>query len=208
MFKKVLVLAPHTDDGELGCGATIAKMLRNGAKVFYVAFSACEESVPEGMPKDVLKTELLRATTQLGISKDDVFVLNYKVRHFSEERQSILDDMIAIKATIDPDIVFIPSPHDVHQDHATIAKEGLRAFKKTTILAYEEPWNNYTFNNQAFVTVSEEDVKKKISALAEYHSQKGRPYIVPEYTIAQLKLHGVQIGVEYAEVFEVPRIVL
>ncbi len=43
-FKNVLVLAPHTDDGELGAGATIAKLIESGAKVTYVAFSTAAAS--------------------------------------------------------------------------------------------------------------------------------------------------------------------
>ena len=61
-FKNVLVLAPHTDDGELGAGGTISRLLRSGAKVSYAAFSTAEESVPEGLPKDILKTEVKNAT--------------------------------------------------------------------------------------------------------------------------------------------------
>jgi LmbE family N-acetylglucosaminyl deacetylase len=53
-FKNVLVLAPHTDDGELGAGGTIAKLIENGANVYYAAFSTAEASVPDGMPKDIL----------------------------------------------------------------------------------------------------------------------------------------------------------
>ena len=52
-FKNVLVLAPHTDDGELGCGGFIAKLIELGSKVTYAAFSTAEESVPEGFPKDI-----------------------------------------------------------------------------------------------------------------------------------------------------------
>ena len=54
-ISKVLVLAPHTDDGELGCGGTIHQLISHGKRVIYVAFSTCEESVPEGFPKDILK---------------------------------------------------------------------------------------------------------------------------------------------------------
>ncbi len=38
-FKIVYVLAPHTDDGELGAGGTITKLIENGAEVYYFAFS-------------------------------------------------------------------------------------------------------------------------------------------------------------------------
>ena len=57
-FKNVLVLAPHTDDGELGAGGTIAKLIEGGAKVTYAAFSTAAESVPDGLPKDILEGSL------------------------------------------------------------------------------------------------------------------------------------------------------
>lgn len=68
-FQKVLVLAPHTDDGELGCGGTIHRLIQLGKEVHYVAFSTCEESVPEGFPKDILTKEVKAATASLGIKR-------------------------------------------------------------------------------------------------------------------------------------------
>ena len=61
-FETILILAPHTDDGELGCGGTIHKLTQLGKKVIYVAFSTCEESVPEGFAPDVLTHEVKAAT--------------------------------------------------------------------------------------------------------------------------------------------------
>lgn len=206
--KRVLILAPHTDDGELGCGATISRAIREGATVWYVAFSKCEESLPEGLPKDTLAHEALNATKELGILNNHVDIKSYKVRYFFESRQKILEDMIRIRREINPDIVFLPSSHDIHQDHIIISQEGMRAFKKTTIMAYELPWNNFTFDNQAFVKVSEEDANKKVNALKNYNSQNGRQYINKDYIIATLRMHGVQIGEDYAEVFEIPRIII
>ena len=55
-YNNILVLAPHTDDGELGLGGTISKLIELGKKVTYVAFSTAQQSVPEGFPKDILKT--------------------------------------------------------------------------------------------------------------------------------------------------------
>ncbi|NOZ35754.1 MAG: hypothetical protein GXO80_10710 [Chlorobi bacterium] len=46
-FKKALVLAPHTDDGKLGAGSAISKLIETGTQVSYAAFSTAEESVPE-----------------------------------------------------------------------------------------------------------------------------------------------------------------
>nr|WP_287495042.1 PIG-L family deacetylase [Candidatus Brachybacter algidus] len=48
--KKVFILAPHTDDGELGCGGTIARLIEDGAIVYYVAFSTADKSVPDEFP--------------------------------------------------------------------------------------------------------------------------------------------------------------
>lgn len=206
--KRILVLAPHTDDGELGCGATISKYLRKGAEVYYVAFSSCEESLPAECENDQLEKEMREATKRLGIPDQNVMCLDYKVRHFEERRQDILDSMIDIKNKISPDIVLSPSTHDIHQDHVTIANECLRAFKKNTILQYEVPWNNLTFDNQLFVCVDEIDVKNKVEAVECYKTQANRDYTDEDFIVSLLRTHGVQVGRQYAEVFEIPRMIV
>lgn len=206
--KTILILAPHTDDGELACGATISKAIRLGADIHYVAFSSCGDSLPLGSEPDRLVKELHSATRVLGIPEENVYCLDYRVRHFEENRQQILDTMIQLSKTIKPDIILSPSVHDVHQDHVTIAKECLRAFKKNTILQYEVPWNNYTFDNQLFSCVDEIDVEKKIEAVKCYVSQRGRNYTSEEFLKGLLITHGVQVGHQYAEVFEIPRMII
>jgi len=142
-FKKVLVLAPHTDDGELGCGGTIAKFLEGKKKVFYIAFSSAEKSVPEGLPRNILKKEVKKAIKILGLPSENLILFNYEVRDFPRYRQEILDAMIKLDKKIRPDLILLPSTQDIHQDHQVILQEGLRAFKKISILGYELPWNNY-----------------------------------------------------------------
>lgn len=205
--KTILVLAPHTDDGELGCGATIARMVREGMNVHYVAFSSCRDSLPVGAEADCLIREMHAATAVLDIPSANVECLDYSVRHFEDHRQEILDSMLELKRRIKPDVVLSPSVHDIHQDHVTIANECLRAFKMNTILQYEVPWNNYTFDNQMFFCVEEADVQKKIAALKCYDSQRGRQYTQEDFLRGLLITHGVQIGHQYAEVFEVPRLI-
>ena len=130
---KVIVLAPHIDDGELGCGATIAKMNQEGITVYYIAFSTCEESVPEGFPRDILEREVKKATMKLDIKQENLIIKKYPVRYFPEYRQRILEDLVYINKEINPDLVFTPSSFDVHQDHKTIYEESLRAFKNISI---------------------------------------------------------------------------
>ena len=207
-FKRVLVLAPHTDDGELGAGGTIAKLIENGADVYYAAFSTAEESVPAHLPKDILKTEVKAATLELGISNSNLRIFNYRVRNLNYQRQDILEDLIKLRAEIKPDLVFLPSIHDIHQDHITIAQEGIRAFKASTILGYELIWNNLTFNTTSFVILTESQVTKKYNALKEYKSQGQRDYMSKDFIFSLAKTRGVQIGTDYAESFEVIRFIL
>ncbi|MEB8430942.1 PIG-L family deacetylase [Cocleimonas sp. KMM 6892] len=207
-FKNVYVLAPHTDDGELGAGATIAKLIDSGANVYYFAFSTAETSIPKGFPKDVLKTEVIKATGKLGIKKENVIIYNYEVRKLNYARQEILEDLIEKRKDLSPDLVLMPSLNDIHQDHSTIANEGLRAFKNTTILGYELIWNNLTFDTTSFVKLEKKYIQMKSDALKEYTSQGSRDYMSEEFIFALAKTRGVQIGAEYAESFEVIRWVI
>lgn len=206
--KKILILAPHTDDGELGAGGTIAKLLQQGNEVYYAAFSTAEHSVREGFPKDVLKTEVKNATKVLGIKEENLIIFNYEVRRLNYHRQEILEDLVKIRSSIAPDVIFMPSANDIHQDHITIAQEGLRVFKNKTILGYELIWNNLSFNTQCFVKIKKEHVSKKVEALKQYLSQEHREYMSEEFIFALAKARGVQIGCEYAESFEVVRMIL
>lgn len=205
---KILLLSPHTDDGELGCGATISKLIDQGKIVYYVAFSACEQSVLPQFPKDILITEVKSATQQLGIKPEYLRLYHFDVRTFNYHRQEILDVLIKLREELKPDTILIPSLNDIHQDHKTIAEEALRAFKFSNIFSYELPWNNLNFNTCAFEVVSEKDVLRKIAALAEYKSQAHRPYANEEFLRSQLRMRGVQVARHYAEVFEAVRIVM
>ncbi|MFT4601513.1 MAG: LmbE family N-acetylglucosaminyl deacetylase [Arenicella sp.] len=204
-MKKVLVLAPHTDDGEFGCGGTINKLINEGAEVYYVAFSACEQSVLPQFPSDILITEVKAATQVLGIKPENLILKDYEVRTFNYRRQDILDDIIKLRSEINPDIVFIPAMTDIHQDHKTIAEEALRAFKFTSILSYEMPWNNISFQTSCFYELSDENIEVKVAALKKYKSQAHRPYSSENFIKSLATVRGVQINKKYAETFEVIR---
>lgn len=206
-FRKVLVLAPHTDDGELGAGGLISLLIENGSDVYYAAFSTAEESVPDSFPKDVLKQEMFKAISVLGVKKENVYVFNYLVRKLNYHRQEILEDLIKIRQLHDFDLVLMPSLNDIHQDHRTIAEEGLRAFKNKTIFGYELIWNNLSFSTTAFVRLDERHIEAKYVALSEYKSQAHRAYMSKDFIKSLAVARGVQIGAPYAECFEVVRMV-
>lgn len=207
-MNNILVLAPHTDDGELGAGGTISYFLEKKAKIWYAAFSTAEESLPNGMPKDTLKKEVKKATSQLGIDNENLIIYDYQVRKLNFSRQAILEDLIKLKNRIHFDLILMPSLKDIHQDHLTVAQEGLRAFKTTSILGYELIWNNLSFDTTCFIRIEERHLQNKIEALKHYKSQKGRDYVSPDFVKSLARTRGVQIGTQYAEAFEVIRWVI
>jgi LmbE family N-acetylglucosaminyl deacetylase len=206
-WKRVLVLAPHTDDGEFGCGGTLARLVDAGAEVRYVAFSIATRSLPDGFPPDTLAQEVREATAELGIPEAGLVVHNFEVRSFPDHRQEILELLISLWDEWKPHAVLQPSLRDIHQDHQVVAAEGLRAFKRTTILGYEIPWNNFDFGYQAYVALERDHLERKVAALAKYESQQHRRYSDPEYIWNLARTHGINVNREYAEVFEVYRVV-
>lgn len=206
-FKRVLVLAPHTDDGELGAGGTINRLINQGSEVHYVAFSTAEESVPKGFPSNILEIEVRNATKVLGILPEHLHIFKHKVRKLNFVRQEILEDLVKLKRELKPDLVLMPSLNDIHQDHSTVSHEGLRAFKDSTIFAYELLWNNITFETRCFIKLTEENINTKFSALQEYKSQGFRDYMSKDFIFSHSRTRGVQSGNQYAECFEVVRLI-
>ena len=206
-WKRVLVLAPHTDDGEFGCGGTMARLVDAGVEVRYLAFSIATRSLPPGFPPDTLAREVREATAEIGIPPEQLDVRDFDVRTFPQRRQDILELLVTLWEDWRPDAVFQPSLHDIHQDHRTVAEEGLRAFKRTTILGYEIPWNNFDFAYQWYVALEKRHVERKVAALERYASQQHRRYANAEYVRNLARMHGINVNREYAEVFQVYRVI-
>ena len=205
---KVLAIAPHTDDGELGCGGTMARLAEDGAEIRYVAFSIATRSLPPGFAPDTLAREARAANAELGIDEGQVTTHDFEVRTFPDHRQEILEVMIELWSSWTPDLVLMPSLKDIHQDHQVVAAEGLRAFKRTTVLGYEIPWNNFNFDYQLYVALEERHIERKVNALMQYESQQHRNYANPEYIRNLARTRGINIDRDFAEVFEVYRVVL
>jgi LmbE family N-acetylglucosaminyl deacetylase len=205
---KILILSPHTDDAELGCGGTIVKFLDTGNEIFWIVFSTAEDSLPAGSPKDTLKKEYFQVLRDLSISEDNCKVFDFKVRNLHQSRQELLEELIRIRRLYNPDLVIGPSFNDLHQDHQVVSHEMIRAFKTTSsIICYELPWNHVTFNTQCFVKLTKKQIDKKCSILKHYQSQivQDRPYFTKEFIHGLAKIRGIQCNSAYAESFEVVR---
>ena len=206
---RLLAISPHTDDVELGAGGLLARFLEEGWDIWVAALSIAEASLPEGSSPTRLRDEYFAAMTVLGISDDQRLVYDYPVRHFPEHRQAILEDLVALRAAIEPDLVLLPSSNDVHQDHGVVAQEGTRAFlKNATIWGYELPWNHVSFSADAYVALEPSHLDTKWQVLSAYETQVelGRPYFTRDQMESLARVRGNQVGTELAEAFEVVRL--
>ena len=205
-YQKILILSPHIDDAEFGCGGTIDKLVKQGCEIYYLAFSDCRDSVPKEFKETILRDELAKSMEVLGIDRYDV--LDFKVRRFDEERQNILQTLVDIKKEFNPSMVLTPCTYDIHQDHQVISLESIRAFKHCTILGYELPWNCLELSSKSIITLSQENLDQKIKSLMCYKSQLHRIYHNPEYLTALANTRGLRINEKFAEAFEMIRLIL
>ena len=192
-MKKILVLSPHTDDAEFGCGGSIARWIDDGNEIYCVAFSC----------GNAHRKEFFAAMDCLHI--EDAAVNVFETRCFIKARQDILDCLISIRDDFNPDTVLIPSSGDIHQDHQVIHQEAIRAFKHCTILGYELPWNSLVTDSTMLVSITEDQLDSKLNAIACYESQAEKAYADPNFIEGLARVRGVQAGTCYAEGFEVVR---
>ena len=87
-----------------------------------------------------------------------------------------------------------------------IYAEGLRAFKNCNVLGYELPWNNFQFQPNYFERLQQLHLQNKITALKEYKSQAGRKYMNEEFIRSLAVVRGMQCNSDYAEAFEIYRL--
>lgn len=187
----------------------MARLLEADADLSILAFCNADDALPKGFTKGTVYAELLRAAADLSIPQDRVVLRGYPNHRFPEHRQEILQELVDRSRKDPPDLVFAPSSSDVHQDHATVATEALRAFRKTsTIYGFDMPWNVAGRSRlDLYVELSEAHLALKTKALARFASQQGKANncATPEYARALAAVRGNEIQVPFAEAFEVVR---
>lgn len=199
---RVLAIGAHTDDVELGCGGYLARLKREGAQICVAAFSRAEASLPPGAAPDALELEFRASMEVLGA--DQVYVGSIPVRIFDDYRQQILDELISLRRSFAPDLVLTMNSADTHQDHAVTHRESMRAFRSTTILGYESPWNQRTGAHDTFMGLDEADLERKMQMLQCYgtQAQLGRSYMDPEFVRSWAVFRGRQARLDLAEMYE------
>jgi LmbE family N-acetylglucosaminyl deacetylase len=199
---RVLAIGAHPDDIEIAAGAALSKMRDAGYQIYGLVLTVGEK----GGNGDVRPNEARRGAEFLGL--DEVEVRNFTDTRLASEAIEVttaIEDMIA---KCRPEIIFTHSIHDLHQDHQSVYEATLRAARntRTTILCYESPSATQDFHPTYFVDVSKY-VDVKIRAMREHGDQKTKPYMKPDLVRGKLAFRGAQAKVDYAEAFEVARMV-
>ena len=202
-MKRALILSPHPDDGELGCGGTIARMIEEGCEVQQEVLTLAENYGYQVIEKGVRVREIGSSQKITGIGNCNLWSGVH--RNLRTQCADLLSYLHLTNQMYQPDIVFMPCVGDLHQDHDTLTREALRVFKKTACLGYEMLWNNLEFKAQCFIGLDERHVQKKIDALQEYKTQLPRGYLDPKFLESLAITRGMQIGKPFAEAFEVIR---
>jgi LmbE family N-acetylglucosaminyl deacetylase len=159
--KRVFFIGAHPDDIEIGCGALIANIQKT-AEAFCITLSDNQQNP--------LLINLVREHNEsmriLGVDEKHRFLKSFETRRFKQSRQEILEYLFSMNRKYRPDMVFVHSNADLHQDHGTVTQESLRVFRRTSLFGYDVIRSSYGFFPTFLIEVSESDVKKKIEALA------------------------------------------
>ncbi len=200
--RRVLFLGAHPDDIELGCGALIHHI----APISELLCVTLSDNQKNPSLKNVVD-EACRSMAVLGVPAEQVRFGPFTTRVFPEERQQILEYFLQLRSDYKPDLIFVHSKQDVHQDHLTMTDEALRAFRGIAVLGFDVVRSSYGFFPHFLVEVNEKDVEAKIEALSQYETYRDKYYFNRELTRSILVRHGALAEKPLAEGFDILRIV-
>jgi LmbE family N-acetylglucosaminyl deacetylase len=200
--KRLLFLGAHPDDIELGCGALIANVVGQ-ADLRCVTLS---DNQKNPALKNLVQ-EHYQSMSILGVPREQIILKDFETRNFPRDRQQILEFLYEINRDFKPDIVFTHTEDDIHQDHDVVRMEALRTYRGVSVLGYDVLRSSYGFFPHFLAEVTEEDVRKKIDALAEYKTYSSKYYFDPEIIRSTSVRHGALAERPYAEGFDILRII-
>lgn len=223
MNKKILIVAAHPDDEVLGCGGTVARLVKEGYEAYTLILgegitSRDRSRNREKRLQDIkkLKDQIYKANKILGIKK--VFTFDFPDNRFdSVDFLDIVKTIEEIKNELKPEIIFTHSKSDLNIDHRITYQAVItatRPMKNETvksIYAFEilssTEWNYpLSFSPNVYFNI-EDTLDLKLQAMAEYKSEL-REYPHPrslEGIKIKAKQRGMEVGFCYAEAFELIR---
>jgi LmbE family N-acetylglucosaminyl deacetylase len=120
--QRVCFIGAHPDDIELGAGALIAQIV-DQTDIRCITLSDNQKN-PDLVN---IVEEHYASMTILGVPKEKVILGQFETRRFPQARQEILEYMIELNKSFNPDIVFVHTRADIHQDHGTVTEEDRKS---------------------------------------------------------------------------------
>jgi LmbE family N-acetylglucosaminyl deacetylase len=200
--KNILFIGAHPDDIELGCGAFLHHILPY-SDVLCVTLS---DNQKNPNLKNVVQ-EHKASFAILGVPENKIIIEKFETRKFPDFRQEVLEYLLKLRKEFKPDLVFVHTKSDIHQDHNVVTEEALRAYRGTSVLGFDVVRSSYGFFPHFLVEVDQSDVDAKIAALAEYKTYLDKYYFDPNLLRATMVRHGALAERPYAEGFDIIRIV-
>lgn len=197
---RVLCLGAHCDDLEIGCGGTIAGLIRRYPRieVYWTVFAAADQrrrdealASAEGLLADAAEKTVVTKSFQ------DAF--------FPYEGRAVKESFQEIRGAFEPDVVFTHSRHDLHQDHRLLAELTWNTFRDHLILEYEIPkYDGDLGRPNLFVPLDRQAVDQKLLHLqTHFPTQRAKSWFTDETFRGLLRLRGVEAAADegYAEAF-------
>jgi LmbE family N-acetylglucosaminyl deacetylase len=134
----VLCLGAHSDDIEIGAGATLLTMIARG---ITLDLHWCVMSGGTDREKEARSSaaDFLTGATQTLIE-----VMPFRDGFFPEQGEAIKSWFEALKPRVNPDLILTHHRDDAHQDHRQVSRLTWKTFRDHIILEYEIPkWDGY-----------------------------------------------------------------
>jgi len=196
--QRVLAVGAHPDDVEIGAGATLAQHVQRGDEVTILTASRGRVggNAEDRAAESVLAAERLGARLVLGDLEDT---------HIPD-RGATIDLIEGVVGRLRPDVVYVHSSHDVHQDHRAVHAATLVATRNVPrVLCYQSPSATIEFKPSTFVPIMD-GLGQKLAAIAAFESQTAiRDYLAEDMLTATARYWGRFARSRYAEPFEVVR---
>ena len=202
----VLCIGAHSDDIEIGCGATILGWIADGIAldVHWVVLGANGQRGEEARASaaDFL-AGAARSTVELGGFRDGFFPY---------QGAQIKEWFEALKSRVTPDVVLCHWRDDAHQDHREVSRLAWNSFRDHIILEYEIPkWDGDLGRPNLFVPVTAKAMARKVELLLRHFgTQRSKDWFTPEtfHALARLRGNECRAPEGMAEAFHVRKMTL
>ena len=202
----VLCLGAHSDDIEIGVGATLLSLMLQGVRleVQWCVLSAGGQREAEA--KASAEEFLVHAEMA------HVDLMSFEDGFFPEQGGTIKRWFEQLKLSNKPDIIFTHFRNDAHQDHREVSRLTWNTFRDNFILEYEIPkWDGDLGQPNVFMPISPGILDRKIELLVKHFtSQRDKHWFDQETFRALARLRGMESRSSggYAEAFFARKLVL